>query len=189
MGLMSKFINQSKYILLTFLTLFISSCQGEVGSISQTAQKLERYAVKTQDLPEGWAFFTEDWSSKPGEDYYAATYGVPNRDIIGLSETISIYPNEEQIKQDYLQLEKKWFSVGKEWPGAEFIPLDSKDEYRYACLQIFSDKSIVSCRFLQKHNNIDVIILVNFDGRLMTMSQFNEILKVLDKRLNTVTLD
>ncbi len=183
---MSQFINQSRYVFIALLVLFVASCQGE--SISQTAQKLERYAINTKDLPKGWKFFSEDWSSQPGEDYYAATYGVPNKDIIGLSQVITIYPSEEQAQLGYLEQEKEWFSVGKEWEGAEFTPQDSNDEYRYVCLQIFSDP-ILSCTFLQKHNNMVTLILVNFDGQLMTMSQFNEILKVLDKRLNTVTLD
>ena len=100
-----------------------------------------------------------------------------------------MYAHEEQAQLGYSEQEKEWFSEGKEWTGAEFSPLDSNDKYRYVCLQIFFDKSILSCSFLQKHNNIVMLILVNFDERLMTMSQFNDVLKVLDKRLNTVTLN
>jgi hypothetical protein len=184
---MQQFINRSKCMLGILLVFLSSACQAEV--ISHTAQKLERYAVNTKDLPEGWAFSKEDWNIESGKDSYAAAYGVPNKDIVGLSQVIYIYPDEEQTQLAYSEQEKKWFSEGREWPGAEFTPLDTNDKYRYVCLQIFFDKSIVSCRFLQKHNNIVVLILVNVDGKSMTLMQFNEILKVLDKRLNTVTLD
>jgi len=164
-----------------------SSCQ--TGVISQTELKLERYAATTKDFPKGWAFVSEDWGSESGKKSYSATYGVPNKDIIGFGETIAIYPDQERAQNAYLELEEKWFSVGEKWPGTEFTPLDSNDKYRYECIQIFLDKSIISCRFLQKHNELVVLILVNIDDQAITISQFNKVLRVLDDRLNKVTLD
>lgn len=174
-----------KYIFIPFIALLLMSCQG--NAISQTAQKLERYALNPRDLPKGWEFFSEGWSSEPGEHYYGTTFGVPNRDIIGLSQVVEWYPDEDQARLGYSEYEEEWFSVGQEWPGAEFTPLDTKDNYRYVCLDVFTE--ILTCRFLQRHNNIVTLILVNFDDKVMNMTQFNEILKVLDTRLNTVTLD
>ncbi len=182
---MLQHVNRLRYIFIPFIALLLISCQG--NAISQNSQKLERYALNARDLPKGWEFFSEDWSSEPGEHYYGATFGVPNRDIIGLSQVIQWYSDEEQARLGYSKYEEEWFSVGQDWPGAEFTPLDSSDKYRYACLHIFSE--ILSCTFLQRHNNIITLILVNFDDQAMTMTQFNEILKVLDTRLNTVTLD
>lgn len=182
---MLRYANRLRYIFISIIALLLISCQG--NAISQTSQKLERYAVNTRDLPKGWAFSSEDWGSESGEHYYGAAYGLPNRDIIGLSQVIRWYQDEEKAQLGYSEYEEEWFSVGQEWPGAEFTPLGTKDNYRYVCLHIFSE--ILSCRFLQRHNNIVTLILVNFDDQAMTMTQFNEILKVLDKRLNTVTLD
>ncbi|HMV96968.1 MAG TPA: hypothetical protein PKE48_11760 [Anaerolineales bacterium] len=182
---MKKILKYIIFWISIIVLLITSSCQAEV--VSHTSQKLERYAVSTNDLPDGWAFFSEDWSGELGEDYYAATYGIPNKDIIGLSQVIAMYPSEEQTQLGYSEREEKWFSVGEVWPGTEFTPLNSNDKYRYECVQIFSD--IVDCTFLQGHNNIVVLILVSIDGKTMTMAQFNEILRVLDERLNIVALE
>ncbi len=169
------------------LLLLISSCQTE--TISQTELKLERYAANAKDFPKGWAFIGEDWNSEFGKESYSANYGVPNKDPIGFGQTIAIYPDQVGAQNGYLEWEKKWFSVGEKWPGTEFTPQDPNDEYRYECVQIFLDKSIISCTFLQKHNELVVLILINIDDQAITFSQFNEILRVLDERLNKVTLD
>lgn len=169
------------------LILLTSSCGAE--AISQTELKLERYAATTKDFPKGWVFNGEDWNSESGKESYSVNYSVPNKDPIGFGQTIAIYPDQAQAQNGYLEWEKEWFSVGEKWPGTEFIPQDSNDEYRYKCIQIFLDKSIVSCTFLQKHNELVVLILVNIDGKTLNLSQFNEILRVLDERLNKVSLD
>jgi len=169
------------------LLFLASACKTE--TISQTELKLERYAVTTKDFPKGWAFVGEDWNSESGKESYSTNYSVPNKDPIGFGQTIAIYPDQARAQNGYLEWEKKWFSVGEKWPGTEFTPQDSNDEYRYECIQIFLDKSIISCTFLQKHNELVVLILVNIDGKEITFSQFNEVLRVLDERLNNVTLD
>jgi hypothetical protein len=172
---------------MSILLLLTTSCQ--IEKISQTELKLERYAATTKDFPKGWAFVSEDWGGESGKESYSANYNVPSKNIIGFGETIVLYPDQARSQNAYLEWEKEWFSVGEKWPGTEFAPLDSNDEYRYECTQISLDKSVISCVFLQKHNELVVLILVNIDDKAMTFSQLNEVLRVLDERLNKVKLD
>jgi hypothetical protein len=167
------------------LLLTTSSCQTEV--ISPTELKLERYAATTTDFPKDWAFVGEAFSNELGNGSYSANYGVPNNNNVSFGETIVIHSDQIRAQKAYLEWEKKWFSVTKKWAGTEFNPLVPNDEYRYECLQIFSD--IVSCRFLQKHNELVVLILVNVDDKAMTLGQFNGVLRALDERLNKVKLN
>jgi hypothetical protein len=175
-------------ILMMFvLLLMTTSCQTE--KISQAELKLERYVVKISDLPEGWEFSGEDWNYKFGSESYLAAYGIPNSNMIRFGHTIAVYSDETQAENSYPKWEDEWFSATEKWTGAEFTPSDPKDVYRFECQQILSDKSIVSCSFLQRHKEFIVSILATLDGKAMTLSQLNEILIVLDKRINEVNLN
>lgn len=171
----------------TVLLMMFTSCQAE--PIKPASLRLERYAVTATDFPDGWKFVGEDWSSGTDTERYSVSYGAPAKDGIGLNQTLQLYTSLSAAQNEYLNQEKEWFSTTKKWEGAEFAPLNSDDDYRYECVQIFMDKSIVSCSFLQRHNEIVVIILVNVDGKLIAFSQLNEILRVLDERLNLIALD
>lgn len=184
---MKKILNRILYGIGITIFLITSACQAEV--ISQTEQRLERYAPNVKDFPKGWEFVSEDWGVN-GLESYSVNYGATNKDFIGFGETITKYPDQEQAQNGYLERKEKWFDVGEEWPGTEFTPTNQNDEYQYKCLKI-PMSTFFSCRFLQRHNEIVVLILVNIDDKeeAITISQFNEILKALDERLNTVTLD
>jgi hypothetical protein len=172
---------------ISILLLLTTSCQ--IEKISQTELKLERYAVKISDLPKGWIFSGEDWNYKFEGESYLAAYGVPNSNMIRFGHTIAIYPDEVQAENAYPKWEGEWFSATEKWTGAKFTPSDPKDAFRFECQQILSDKSIVSCSFLQRHKEFIVSILVTLDGKAMTLSQLNEILLVLDERLNKTTME
>lgn len=184
MNLLNKWILAGINAVL-FMTLI--SCQAE--PIKPASLRLERYAVTAKDFPDGWKFVGEDWSSGTDIERYSVSYGAPSKDGIGLNQTIQLYASISAAQDEYSSQEKEWFSTTKKWEGTEFTPVNSKDDYRYECVQIFMDKSIVSCGFLQRHNEIVVIILINVDGELITFAQLNEILRVLDERLNLIALE
>lgn len=169
------------------LFVMVSSCQ--VESINPTALKLERYSIVAKDFPDGWKFVGRDWSSEFGIESYSVAYGVPSKEGIGFRQTIELLTNLPSAQNEYSKQETKWFSTTEKWEGTDFSPLNSEDDYRFECVQIFMDKSIASCSFLQRHNHMVVIILVNVDGEAITFSQLNEILRVLDERLNLITLE
>jgi hypothetical protein len=181
--------NAIVFLGIVMLTIILTSTSCQAEKISQTEMKLERYAVKISDLPKGWIFSGEDRNYKFDGESYLAAYGVPNSNMIRFGHTIAIYPDELQAENAYPKWEDEWFSATEKWAGTEFTPSDPKDAYRFECQQILSDKSIVSCSFLQRHKEFIVSILVTLDGKAMTLSQLNEVLRVLDERLNTVQLD
>ena len=184
MNLINKWIFVGIYAV---LFVVLSSCQAE--PIKPASLKLERYSVTAKDFPDGWKFVGEDWSSGSNTERYSVSYGAPSKDGIGLNQTIQLYTSLSMAQDEYSNQEKEWFSTTEKWEGTEFSPLDSEDDFKYECVQIFMDKSIVSCSFLQRHNEIVVIILVNVDGELITFAQLNEILRVLDERLNVIALE
>jgi hypothetical protein len=181
----AKFNLMTLGVTIIFLIL-TAACQ--VEKVNQTQLKLERYAVTIHDLPEGWAFSGEDWNYEFGGESYLAGYSVPNNTMIGFGHTIAIYSDKAQAENAYPKWEGEWFKMTEKWPGTEFTPSDPNDKYRFECQQILSDKSIVSCSFLQRHNQFIVSILVTLDGKSMTLSQLNEVLQILDKRLNEVDM-
>ena len=150
--------------------------------------KLERYAVTIQDLPTGWIYSGENWSNSFGGEDYVRGFGIPNNTMIRFGHDISIYPDEKQAEVAYPQWEAYWFGGLWNYPGANFVPSDPHDQYIYKCQQILQDKSIISCSFLQRHNQFIVSVLATIDGKAMTVAQLNQLLGVLDKRLNETSM-
>lgn len=169
--------------------LIFTSCQAE--RITQNQLKLERYAVKRNDLPKGWTFDGEDWDYKYGGETYLAAYTVPNNRSIGIAHSITLYKSEEQAEDAFPKWQDEWFTATRSWPGAEFTPIDSKDAFIYECqqLQLTTPGPLTSCSFLQKHGDFIVSILVTLDDQAMTLEQFNGVLQVLDKRLNDINFE
>ena len=167
------------------------SCQTQVETISQTQMKLERYAVTIHDLPQGWIYSGENWTNSFGGEDYTRGFDIPNNTNgarIGLGHTMSIYPDEKQAEAAYPQWEDYSFGGLWNYSGAEFVPSDPNDQYEYKCQQILQDKSIIGCRFLQRHNQFIVYVSATIDGKAMTLAQLNQILGVLDKRLNETSM-
>ena len=166
--------------------LITVSCN--VQKVSDTQLKLERYAVTIHDLPQGWIFSDENWTNPFGGESYVRGFGIPNNTLIRFGHSISIYPDEKQAEVAYPQWKAYWFIAPWNFPGANFVPSDPNDQYIYECQQVLQDKSIISCRFLQRHNQFIVFVLTNIDGKAMTVAQLNQILGVLDKRLNETSM-
>ena len=176
-------------IMLIITILATISCKAE--KISQNQLKLEQLSVAITDLPDGWIYSGQDWNQNFGAEDFTIGYGIPNNNIIRFAHTMSSYSDEEQARIGYSEWEKDTFSDGflQTWEEADFSPSDPRDQYRFECEQILSDASIFSCVYLQRHNQIISDILVNLDGKAMTFAQLNEILGVLDKRLNEVNVE
>ncbi len=170
--------------LIMLVTLITASCNAE--RVSETQLRLERYAAKITDMPSGWIFSGEDWSTQFGGESYVRGYVASYSNVIRFDHHIAIYPDEATAKTVYPQWEDEWFKAMEKWPNAEFVPSDPNDEYRFECRQDFPQ--VVACSYLQQHNQFIVFILVNLDGKAMTFAQMNQILGVLDKRLNTTSV-
>ena len=96
---------------------------------------------------------------------------------------------DEQAKIAYPKWEKEEFNSTQKWIGADFIPSDPQDDYRFEGVQVLSDKSIISCSYLQRHQKFIAYVLVTFDDDIVTFAKLNNILKIIDDRLNQVILE
>jgi hypothetical protein len=171
-------------ILLANLT--ITSCQE--NEVSKTQLKLARYSVTAKDMPKGWRFAGDDWSNDYGGESYLVAYGESK--LNGLSHTISFYVDEEAAKSAYPKWEDDWFVDTQKWTDADFVPSNPSDDYRYECtVAPVPDKTILSCRYLQRHKQFISFILVNFDKDVVAFHKLNDILKSIDNKLNQISLE
>ena len=182
---------RKKYKLLVMffvVILFTTACQAE--EISQTQQKIVRFSVKRFDLPDGWNYSGENWYQALGGENYTVAYDVPDNPIISFAHTISAYQTENDAKESYPKWEDDVFGgVWEPWAEADFIPSNSGDLSLFKCQQILSDTSIIGCNYIQLHGRFISHVLVNLDSKALTFEQLNEILGVLDKRLNEISID
>lgn len=170
------------------LAILLTACNAE--KISQAQLKLAQFAVKKNDLPEGWHYSGENWYQSLGGENYVRAYQVSDTPKIGFGHTISAYQIEMEAKEAYSNWENDVFS-GK-WDyfeEANFVPSNPNDLYRFECQQIFSDTSIIYCSYLQQHGRFISHVSVNLDPEFMSFEQLNEILEILDKRLNEISID
>jgi hypothetical protein len=180
--------------LVIVLLLGCASCQIPGPEARQVISQIANYEVMAKDLPAGWKFSGQDWSEHYGGQSHVVAYDVDNIDVNrgfknSLGHTISIYPDEEQAKTAYPKWEEEWFKgLLLKQPEVNFVPSDPNDQYRFECDQIFSDKSLFGCLYLQQHKRFISFVLVNLDGKAMTFAQLNTILKAVDDRLNQIEL-
>jgi len=170
---------------LIFMWVSVSCQIGLTEEMSPLDVQLTQYALKTNDLPSGWRYSEKSWGVEFGGSGYTVIYELEADTRIFLSNTISIYLNEEKSKIAYQQWEDLWFKSTQPWPEATYSPQDQKDDYRFECLS-FPEDPILSCRYLQRHNNIIGFVKINLDNKSLTFTELNDILSILDKRLNDI---
>ncbi|HEU0291237.1 MAG TPA: hypothetical protein VFR47_00775 [Anaerolineales bacterium] len=185
-------MNKNRFWRLLSLLILISvsiSCQiGQMEEMSPLDRQLTEYALKTNDLPNGWKYSDKDWGVEFGGSGYTVIYELEADPSIFLSNTIAIYLNEEKSEIAYQQWEDLWFKSTQPWPEATYSPRDQKDDYRFECLQ-FPEDPILSCRYLQRHNNIIGFVKINLDNKSLTFTELNDILGIVDERLNNVGVE
>lgn len=183
--------NKILLLMLVLVTLLTSSCQTpRTSRVSETQLQLARYSLKKADLPQGWKFEGESWSVDFGGESYTVTYEMDM--LIFVSHVVSIHPSEEEAKQAYQSWEGDWFDTTYLQPDEPYSPLDEDDDYRYECEKIKPDSPIKVCFYLQRHNDVINFVHISFDGRNKdnpTFAEINDILSILDERLNEVVID
>jgi len=181
----------TRSILFVIFVVVTASCQVErLGSdtLSPSQLQLKRYSLEITDLPRDWKFSERSWGTDFGGEGYAVTYKLT--DLIHISNDTDIYSDEDQSKVGYQKWEADWFdSTTKPWPGATFTPSDQSDQYRFECLQLSPKDPLLSCAYLQQHKKIISFVLVTIDNSDFTFEELNNILGILDKRLNEVVID
>jgi hypothetical protein len=168
--------------------LFTASCQTE--RISQTQLQLARYSLKKADLPSGWKFTGKSWDVDFGGESYAVTYEMDMH--IFITHEVSIHASQDQAQEAYKEWEGDWFVSTNLQPDAPYSPLDQDDDYRYECKQIKPVSPLKVCFYLQRHDEMISFVKINLDNRNRnnpTLEEVNDILDVLDKRLNEVVIE
>ncbi len=161
-------------VLLILLTVLLtSSCQTE--EMSSLDRQLTEYALKTKDLPNGWKFSDKSWDAVFGGSGYTVVYELEADTSMFLSTTVAIYLNQDKAKLAYQQWEDLWFKSTQPWPEATYSPQDQKDDYRFECLYALPGSSILSCNYLQRHNNIIGFVKTRFDDKILTFTELNDI--------------
>lgn len=173
-----------------FLLIWSSICAscklGQIEQMSPLDSLLKEYALKANDLPEGWIFTGEDWGVDFGGSGYTVSYEFKTDPSILLSNTIAIYSDQEKSNLAYQQWEDLWFESTQLWPEATYSPQSQQDDCRFECLNALVGSSILSCRYLQRHDNIIGFVKVRFDNESLTFTDLNRMLSILDKRLNDI---
>ena len=174
-----------KAIVVLSLMFTMAACQTE--KMSQGQVKLARYTLKIDDLPKGWQFTGRSWSTDFGGDSYTVTYEIDDHNF--LSHTISMFQNETEAKKGYEEWNHEWFGITQPHPEATYSPLNPEDVYKFECVQLSPESPLFSCEYLQRHSEIISFMHANLTNTHLTFAELNKVLKILDERINTVTLD
>jgi len=189
-------MKRNKIIILAILlvALLTSSCQtSRTSRVSQAQIQLVQYSLKKTDLPGSWSIEGESWGADYGGESYAVTY--IHEKLVFITHMVSIYPNEDQAQLAYKEWESEWFSIAKFKPVTSFSPMNTDDTFRYECEQKDPDGPLGSlrlCIYLQQQNEIVSFVKISLDESSkdnLTIEEINDILGVLDERLNEVVID
>jgi hypothetical protein len=179
-----------KLLSLLILISVSASCQiGQTEEMSPLDRQLTEYALKISDLPDGWRYSDKGWGVEFGGSGYTVIYELKTDTSIFLSNTIAIYLNEEKSKIAYQQWEDLWFKSTQPWPEATYSPQNQKDDYRFECSYALPESSILSCRYLQRHENIIGFVKIRFDNKSLSFTELNDVLAILDQRLNETFIE
>jgi hypothetical protein len=91
--------------------VFVTSCQ--VETVSQTSLKLERFAIKKNDLPKGWIYSGENWDKKHGGDSYLVGYTVLYSDSIRFVHELTVFSDSTQAVKAFPIWDEEWFNSTK----------------------------------------------------------------------------
>ncbi|HEU0291240.1 MAG TPA: hypothetical protein VFR47_00790 [Anaerolineales bacterium] len=179
-------------IIVVFATLALSSCR--TSRISQTQIQLVQYSLKEADLPgSGWSVEGKSWESAYGGESYGITY-IRDK-LVFISHVVSIHSNEDQAQQAYKEWENEWFTIAKFQAITSFSPSNTNDTFRYECEEKGPGAPLGSwrlCLYLQRKNDLISFVKISLDESSknnLTFEEINQILGILDKRLNEAAVD
>ncbi|MBI9047482.1 MAG: hypothetical protein JEZ06_23555 [Anaerolineaceae bacterium] len=176
---MNKWIIRVIYITISIILIFgcnlVSRTPPEMPGelmINQSADLSGNYELKDMGIEE-----IED-----GNLFYR-TYEKKAENIGSIiTHQISIYSDTETARNKFSFYEERLFTdIWIMPPSSNFEPIVSDDYYVYKCHDTQNDS--YSCRVIQQHQNLLIIIFVNINEKNISFSEFDEILESLDSRL------
>ncbi len=187
--------NKILSLMLVLVTLLTSSCQiPRTSRFSENQVQLVQYSLKKADLPgSGWSVEGTSWEPAYGGESYGITY-IRDK-LVFISHVVSIHSNEHQAQQAYQEWENEWFTIAKFQAITSFSPSNANDTFRYECEEKGPGAPLGSwrlCLYLQRKNDLISFVKISLDESSknnLTFEEINQILGILDKRLNEVVLD
>jgi len=148
-----------------------------------------------EDLPAEWGRAGSEAPEVPGAISRLVGFTGstdPQQEYLLVKHQLAVYPSEQAGKDAYSMWEQKWFPTitWQRPPEASFEPRDPSDQFRFACINVkINGFPIMTCTYLQQHRNLVSLVLVNVDGKAITLEQFEQALKKLDERLQSVNTE
>ncbi|MCP4359023.1 MAG: hypothetical protein GY796_13465, partial [Chloroflexi bacterium] len=103
----------------------------------------------------------------------------------GISHQIAVYPDEQAASLAYPKWEEQWFTYASESLSSTYHPR-TDDVFRYEYIEMPIDDSWMrSYTYLQRHDNLIILVLANIDGQYLTQDDFEQVLEKLDQKLQT----
>jgi len=175
-----------KFLVSTLIVASLISIFG-CSSLTAIAPKFPYdLMIGLYDLPKGFEHVNGEFPEVEGGASHFVTYSK-NKNEFGelVSHQITIYPSSEIAKDKYPDWIDQWtISSWIETSEIKFTPKDTADTFTLKCLDgIVNNSPMKSCRFIQLHKNLIVLILVNFGANTISYTEFEEVLVKLDQRL------
>jgi len=152
---------------------------------------VKQYVLKKTDLPgAGWRVQGEGWGTDYGGENYGITF-IRDQHVF-INHTLSIHPSKEQAQQAFREWENEWIKNDNLQPAVPYASLNQNDEYVSGCYQQPPTDPFVDCEYLQRHNRIISFVKVNLDSgsiNNLTFEEINNILGIIDKRVNEIVID
>ena len=169
-------------MLIVVLLIFILGC---LSSTSFAPKFPYGLMISLFDLPKGFEHTDGEFPDIEGGISHFVKYAKNNELGNVISHQITIYPSSEWAKGKYPDWVNQWTTDSWiEISDIKFVPKDSADTFTLKCLDLRVDNSpMKSCRFIQLHKNLIVLILVNFGTNTISYTEFEEVLVKLDQRL------
>lgn len=98
---------------------------------------------------------------------------------------LAIYPGPSEAAAAYTSWESEYFPYPywQEVESFRFRPRDPADTFRFACMPVTINKvPITSCGYLQQHSRFISLVLMNTDGKAITILQLEHAIDRLDER-------
>ena len=173
-----------KYLNYLWMLFLITGCSFQPISTPDFPYEL---MLQATDLPNGFERTGGSFPEVP--DAFSHMVGFSSDpDVIGkgISHRITIYPDVDSAKDSFVQWERESFTQAWLAPSVIYTPMDVEDQAVLKCMNVqINDGISQSCRFLQQHNNLIILVLANIDSAAINYDEFLKMLQNLDKRLPT----
>lgn len=172
--------------ILAFLIVGLSAC-----SILSSKSIPAGVQLDLSDLPK--YFYLDGYESRDVSDaltsrlvsYLASS--SQGYDYLFVKQQMTLYESVEDARRGFDEMEDRRFPT-EAWISpqeVDFRPASKRDLYRDGCIHsIIDGEEIQSCLFLQQHDELVSLVIVNIDGRYINFEMVNSVLMSVDRRLN-----